>query len=393
MRGKSRGRDRSMKRRFYIFFNLGLIGLCFLALSPGLLLGQEKLVSLQRLDLSDLPDVHLYISITDTEGHSVLGLTEREIRITIDDIPQAVQSLVSALEGGENLAVALLFDRSGSMRSALDETKAAAVEFIKRMSMGDRIAVISFDDLVRVDAEFTADKTAVEKAVYEINLGRDTALFDAVEKALEMLQDVPTNRQAVVILSDGRDTKSRITRSAILEKAKSRGVPIYTINLAEDGDQETLTFLSKETGGAAFQAGVPGELLTLYQKIAEQLHNQYLISFRSSTEADEQFHELKIIVQEPSGSSFETGREFIASKGLGVKREREAGLKRDMTKKKVLLWVGIGAFFGMLLGLLILIMLRIIRADINLLSPLSIALFLSAVMLGAIFGAFYILSK
>lgn len=382
-----------MKRRFLIFINLGLIGLCFLVLSPGPLSCQEKLVNLQRLDLSDLPDIHLYLSITDTDGHSILGLSDQEIRITIDDKPQVVQSLVSALEGGEHLAVALLFDRSGSMRSALEETKAAAVEFIRRMSLGDRIAVISFDDLVRVDAEFTADKTAVEKAVHDINLGRDTALFDAVEKALEMLQNVSTNRQAVVILSDGKDTKSRISRNAILEKAKSRGVPFYTINQAADGDQETLAFLSERTGGAAFQAGVPGDLLTLYQKIAEQLNNQYLITFRSSTEADEQFHKLKIMVQEPSGISFETGREFIASKGLGVKRETEAGLKRAMTKKKVLLWIGIGAFFGMLLGLFILIILRMIRADINLLSPLSIALFLSSVMLGAIFGAFYILSK
>ena len=117
------------------------------------------------------------------------------------------------------------------------------------------------------------------------------------------------------------------------------------------------------------------------------------MTFRSTTASDEQFHRLKITVQEPQGPSFETGREFIASKGLGVKRERMAGLKREMTQKKVFIWIGIGAFFGLLLGLFILIILRMIRQDINLFSPLSIALFLSAVMLGAIMGAFYILSK
>ena len=380
-----------MKNRILFFFKWGLICLCVPILLVGSQSGLEKQVTLQRIDLSDLPEVHLYLTITDSAGRSILGLTDQEINITLDGRPKALQSLISALEGAENLAVALLFDRSGSMKKALEETKAAAGDFIKRMSAGDHICIISFDDLVRVEAEFTPDKAVIEQAISNISLGRDTALFDAIDKALEMLKEVSTNRQAVVILTDGKDTKSRLKRDDVLSAARSQGVPLYTINLAADGDQKNLIALSTETGGASFQAAVPSDLLELYQKIAEQLNNQYLVAFQ--TDADEQFHNLKISVQEPGSEAYETSRQFVASKGRGIKLERVAGLERDLTKKNVFLWAGIGAFFGLLLGLFILIILRLGRPDINLFSPLTLALFLSAVLLGAIFGVFYILSK
>jgi VWFA-related protein len=380
-----------MKSLIRNFLCVGILIFCAQVLMAGPQEGTDKQVTLQRIDLSSLPEVHLYLTATDSEGNSILGLTDREILITLDDKPQSIQSLISALEGNEKLAVALLFDRSGSMKKALEEAKAAALDFIERMSTEDQIGIISFDDLVRVDAEFTADRTVIEEAIKTINLGRDTALFDAIDKALDMLKEVPTNRQALVILSDGKDTKSRLKRSDVLPKAKSQGVPLFTINLALEGDQENLAALSTETGGASFQAAVPADLLNLYQKIAEQLNNQYLINFR--TDVDERFHNLKISVQEPGGESFEIKRDFVASKGRGIQRERVAGLERDLTKKSIVLWAAIGAFFGLLLGLFILIILRIGRPDINLLSPLTIALFLSSVFLGVVFGVFYILSK
>ena len=382
-----------MNNRVLNFFKVGVWGFCLLITLAASAGSQEKLVNLQRIDLSDLPDIHLYLTVTDAAGQSVLGLTDQEIFITIDGRRQVLTSLVSALEGGENLAVALLFDRSGSMKKALEETKSAAVSFIKRMSEGDLIAVVSFDDLVRVDSEFTGDKSAVEAAIEGISLGRDTALFDAVQKALEMLRNVSTNRQAIVILSDGKDTKSRLNRNDVLQAARNQGVPLYTVNLAADADLASLDSLSDETGGAAFRAAAPGELLTLYQRIAEQLNNQYLITFRSTAGMDEKFHNLKITVEEPGGAAFAATRDFVASKGPGIKRERLAGMKREMVKKDVVLWSGIGAFFGLLLGMLILIILRIGRPDISLRSPLTAALFLASILLGAIFGAFYILSK
>jgi VWFA-related protein len=380
-----------MKKKTAHCLKWGVICLCAQIFLAGALAGRENQVNLQRIDLTSLPEVKLYLTVIDEDGSSVLGLTDQEIVITLDDKPQVLSSLISALEGDEHLAVALLFDRSGSMKEALEETKAAAAQFVRRMSAGDQICIISFDDRVRVDAEFTADRAVVEEAIKNIALGRDTALFDAVNRALEMLRNVATNRQAVVILSDGKDTKSGLGQSDVLSAAKEQGVPLYTINLTEEGDQENLTKLSSETGGAFFKAAVPADLLELYQKIAEQLNNQYLITF--NTDVDERFHNLKISVQEPGAAVSEAKKEFVASKGMGIRRGRVDALERGLTKREVLFWAALGAFCGLLLGLLILIILRIGRPDINLLSPLTIALFLSALLLGTIFGVFYALSK
>ncbi|MFC2163712.1 VWA domain-containing protein, partial [Acidobacteriota bacterium] len=241
----------------------------FLFLLPAFLRSQQRNVTLQRIDVSQIPEIHLYFSVTDETGNSILGLTEEEILLTADEAPQVISSLKSALEGKEYLAVALLFDRSGSMKKALEQTKKAAINFVKRMSLDDQIAVISFDDIVRVDSNFSKDRVMTENAIRGIDLGKDTALYDAIKQALSLLQNTQTKRQAIVTLSDGKDTKSKLNKEEILLEAKNSGVPLFTLGLGANVDEKGLIDMSSETGGNFFKAASPEDLLLLYQTIAE----------------------------------------------------------------------------------------------------------------------------
>jgi VWFA-related protein len=342
-----------------------LLAAGLLGLVPGPARAAAFSVTLQRIDLSGLPDVRLYFSVTDDRGNSVLGLTDREITVFCDGTPQSIASLQSALQGGESLAAALLFDRSGSMKKALDRTKEAAADFIRRLSVGDQIAVVSFDQTVKVEAPLSPDKTAGERAVQGIAAGQDTALFDAVSEALSLFRGLATKRQAVVILSDGADTKSRRKVEEVVAEAKAQGIPLYAIGLGEAVKKDVLARLASETGGLAFEAARPEDLLALYQKIGEQLQNQYLLTFRPSFGRDEMWHKLEVRYAPAASPPAVASRDFISSTGPGVSASTVGQLERRLKERDLALWAGGGAACGLLLGFLLIFLIKALRSDIK----------------------------
>jgi VWFA-related protein len=346
----------------------------------------QNTVTLQRIDLTGLPEVVLYLTVTDAKGDSVLGLTDREMSVVVDGTAEKIASLRSALTGGEHLAVALLFDRSGSMASALARAREAAVGFLKRLSSDDRLAVISFDDKVRVDAPFSGDQAALESAIAGISMGADTALYDAIHTALGLLQGTGTKRLAILILSDGKDTKSALKREAVLAEAKAAGVPLFTLGLGDGVNSPELGLLASETGGSYEKAARPEDLLELYQRIAERLKNQYVVSFRASSGADSLWHKLKVRVDDPRGASESVPREYIASQGPGVSRDMVSGIERKAEEKGLLGAGGLGALIGLAAGMLLFLLVRLLRPEAPLRPLLAAGMVILAGILGGIVG-------
>ena len=346
----------------------------------------QKSVALQRIDITGIPMIVLYLTVTDEKENSVLGLTDQEMSVLLDGRPQKITSLRSAIHGGEFLAVALLFDRSGSMKKAMNETKEAAVGFCRRLSVDDQMAVISFDDQVRVDAPFSSDRLVTENAVRGIGMGLDTALYDAIQVALDLFQSVGTKRQAILILSDGKDTKSKKQRDDVLSEAKKKGVPLFTLGLGDSLNEGELLKLSAETGGQFVKAARAEELMRLYQKIADRLKNQYILSFVSEFGQDDRWHQLLVRVKDDRESWDSFPRDFIASKGPGVSRETVSGFERIAAERNYLLYGGIGAGLGLLLGFLFFILIKVLRPDLTLRSALVVLILLLALLLGGIVG-------
>jgi VWFA-related protein len=346
----------------------------------------QKTVILQRVDVTRLPDIEVYLTVTDARGNSVLGLTELEVTVGLDVAPQKIGTLTSALSGGERLAVALLFDRSGSMKKALDQTKDAATQFLKRLSIEDTMAVVSFDDKVRVEAAFTADRTTLQAAIRGLTPGNDTALYDAIRTALDLFKAVATKRQAILVLSDGKDTRSKATSDEALAEAKKQGVPIFSLALGDLVDEAALRRLADETGGTVLKASRPEELLLLYQKIADQLKNQYLLRFTSTFGRDDRWHRLRVQVASAGEAAAEGQREFISSFGIGVSRDVISGIERREEKHDVLIYAALGALGGLILSLLLLALLRLVRRDLTFRPVLVVGIVVLLLLLGGIVG-------
>ena len=364
----------------------GLLAASVLAFALPLESAPQKTVTLQRVDVTRLPDIDVYLTVTDARGNSILGLTELEVSVELDDVPQKIGALTSALAGGEFLAVALLFDRSGSMKKALDQTKDAAEQFLKRLSVDDRMAIVGFDDKVRIEAAFTADRSTLQTALKGLALGNDTALYDAIRTALGLFKDVATKRQAILVLSDGKDTRSKAKADEVLAEAKKLSVPIFALALGDAVDETALRRLADETGGSVMKASRPEELLFLYQKIADQLKNQYLLRFTSTFGRDDRWHNFRIRVASDGDPAAVGQRDFISSFGLGVSRDVISGIERREEKHDVLIYAALGALGGLILSLLLLTLLRLVRRDLTFRPVLVVGIVVLLLLLGGIVG-------
>jgi len=352
---------------------------------------QTGAIAFQRIDVTKLPEVDVYFTVTDANGGSILGLTPNELLVDLDGTPQTILVLRSALEGGERLAVALLFDRSGSMKAGLEASRSAARDFLERLSEGDQAAIISFDERVAVETELTADRARLVQTVEAIERGNDTALHDAILAGIASLEGATTGRKAVIVLSDGMDTRSQSTRTEVLEHARSQGVAVYTLGLPVEADQDALRELAQQTGGTYLQATSSQELQQLYQLIAEQLQNQYFLSFQSTFGSDESWHRLAMAYEDASGSTLTADREFLASTGPGISRGRLQGFQRDVERGGLLRAAGIGSVAGLLVGLMLLLLIKAARPQTLLSSAIGVGVVITAAALGGFLGSLVVI--
>ncbi|MFH2043007.1 MAG: hypothetical protein ABIJ35_10865, partial [Acidobacteriota bacterium] len=165
------------------------------------------------------------------------------------------------------------------------------------------------------------------------------------------------------------------------------GIPVFAVNLDTAGDANNLRDVCAQTGGRYFEAASPAELLSLYRTIADQLNNQYVAAFTSSSGLDERFHGLKITFKDPSGESVSAARDYVATKGPGVPLETVSGFERKLEQQSLIPYVGFGLLFGLMIGMVLLLLMRLIRSDVRILSPAGIGLLLMCLLLGGIVGA------
>ena len=178
----------------------------------------------------------------------------------------------------------------------------AAKDFIKEMRAIDRVGLVSFDDHVTIISRPNADKGPLLKEIDKIKVGKDTALNDAVMKSLQLLSPF-IGRRAVIVLTDGKENRSKATREGTIQEAFRMGVPIITVGLGKEVDVAALEAMADGTGGRVYFAQESSELSGLYQTIARQLINQYRVTLQSRKSLDNVWHRLRVELKIAKGKA------------------------------------------------------------------------------------------
>ncbi len=202
------------------------------------------------------------------------------------------------------------------MEKRMDATKKAAGEFLRRIiKSGDRAFVggFSFDETKL--APFVSDTGSLQAQVDAIPKAfGGTSLYDAIITGLYRFRGVQ-GRKALIVLTDGEDTTSRIPYEQMLAYVRSSRVPIYFIGinlgLMDIGGTRKMRELADETGAVAYFIKDVKQLDATYTQLEKELRSQYLIAYETeSTKKDQAYRTIEVKVDKP-GAVVRTIRGFI----------------------------------------------------------------------------------
>ena len=251
--------------------------------------------------------VVLNVTVVDKNGQYVPGLRLSDFKV-FEEGREVPINLISSFGAHESpFASVILLDTSGSMESRMSLGRSAAIRFLDGLRPEDVAAVYNFDYRVEQVQDFSSARDLAPMA-FGLRAKGMTALYDAVIRAADSLSNRQEARKAIVILSDGMDTKSKASSGKALEAAMAIGAGIYAVDMSTNeggatNNQQTALLLKSfaEKSGGRFIATPGGPALRdAFASIASELGHQYTIAFRPPNQAhDGRWRSLEVKLSRP----------------------------------------------------------------------------------------------
>jgi VWFA-related protein len=282
-----------------------------------------------RVD-SDL--TNLLFIVTDKQNHFITTLQQQDLRVLEDGVPQ--QLFTFQRETDRPLSLAFLIDVSGSEERTLSQEKGAARSFIEAIlrSKQDQAAIIPFTDRAFLEQPLTDNVIGIYQALERVDVAMpsylgsgqpiggianrpgmsvpregSTAIWDAVTLTANQILAKATGkrRRAIILLTDGVDTSSRMARDTAVNQAIESEAVIYAIGIGDsryDGvNKNPLRAVADSTGGRAFFPKNETDLKAAFTQIEQELRSQYLLAYTSSNKKrDGTYRRLQIEITNPA---------------------------------------------------------------------------------------------
>ncbi len=247
--------------------------------------------------------VPLLFTVTDKKHHFITDLEKEDFEVVDNSEKQTITQF--ARESDLPLRIGIIMDTSNSIRGRFRFEQEAAIEFIRGvLSDGkDRAFLVGFDTQAELLVDYTNDPEELANGVRSLRAGGGTSLHDAIYYASrdKLPEDQPLEqyRRALIVIGDGEDNQSTVTRDMALEMAHKAEAVIYTISTNRSGQRvdgdRTMKYFAEQTGGLSFHPFQARDLEQSFADIANELRHQYFILYSpSSMIADGSFHKIKV---------------------------------------------------------------------------------------------------
>jgi Ca-activated chloride channel family protein len=253
---------------------------------------------------SDVRLVLLDVSVKDRRGAYVPGLSKENFSAFENGRPQSI----TVFEQGDlPVTVGILVDESRSMTPKRPDVLIAAQTFIEESNPTDEIFVLNFSDKVTPglprSMPFSADRLQLRTALYRGIPQGKTALNDAVAAGLKQLQLGKHGRKALLVISDGGDNASQISRRETLSMVQASSATVYAVGLFDsddpDRDPGILRQFANITGGEAYFPASTKDLSVLCRNIADEIRTRYVIGYHPQAGGESRRH-IRVTVFTPA---------------------------------------------------------------------------------------------
>jgi Ca-activated chloride channel homolog len=270
--------------------------------------------------------VKVPVSIFDERGNLAGNLRREDFRIWEDQVPQEIRSFGVDTHP---VSIVLVLDTSTSEKSELKNIRESAEEFAGALSPEDRISLLTFDDEVHRELDWTNSQKILRKALGRIHTGLRTALYDAMYLAAsEQLKGVD-GRKAIILLTDCLNNQSivdfRNASLAIMQSQASLYVVSKTVMAREEAKHERrvrmltdiykrlfgndddyideffkkreseMTVLAEETGGRCFFPTDYDHIKNVYAEVVRELKSKYYLTYVSNQQLPpDSYHRISI---------------------------------------------------------------------------------------------------
>ena len=267
-------------------------------------------------------EVNVVFTVTDKHGRRITDLKQGDFRVLDDNKPpEEIRSFHA--ETNLPLQVGLLIDASNSVRDRFKFEQQSAIEFLNQTIHRriDQAFVVGFDVTPEVTQDFTDNTELLAHGVHELRPGGGTALYDALyfacrDKLLKAPKSV-TVRRAIILLSDGEDNQSHVTREEAIEMAQRAEAIVYTISTNVSGTKgagdKVLERIADATGGRAFFPFQIRDVSNAFAEIQDELRSQYAVSYKpADLKADGHYRTIEIVANDKKNLRVRSRRGWYA---------------------------------------------------------------------------------
>jgi VWFA-related protein len=255
---------------------------------------------------SSIDVVSVAAVVRDRKGRFVSDLSKEDFQIVEGNERRKIVDFRAEANGP--VKVALLMDISGSMRMGARtvDARQGAMHVFAGLRPIDQAAIFTFDTGLDQVSRFTSDRTVLAAAIETAQKPYgQTSLYDATAKIARVVAQESRSagglpqRAAVVVVTDGIDTRSQLTPEQVAAIASGIDVPVYIMAVMskvddpreradDDGSGDgmpatRLQELAQATGGELFMASAPAHASVAARQILGELRHQYVLAFEAST--------------------------------------------------------------------------------------------------------------
>jgi len=275
---------------------------------------------------------NIFFTAADKNKRFISDLKAEDIRVLEDGQPQEIFTFQQNID--LPLSLAILIDTSASEERTLPDEKAAARAFLENVLRAnkDEAAIVSFTGETTLEQGFTGNVERLRRAIDHVEfvppslyvgggvvvngtppisgtnqaLAGSTAIWDAVWATSEELISTSAEhtRRAIILLTDGADTSSRMKIHDAIERAQKADALIYAIGIGDrytfNVDEGSLRKIAEQTGGRAYFPKHERDLRDAFDQIQRDLREQYLVAYSPSNKSrDGSYRRIEIQLVNP----------------------------------------------------------------------------------------------